>query len=280
MKFASLKQRVGVAFIFGPPILVFSLLGEYFFLAVLDAIIFFSMREFYRLTQRKGAFPATTLAIAFGLGLSWNFYFRKATSVGADSTTGILAVFIIAVLLWELFRKKPLPIFNAAVTVLGVFYVPFLLSYLILVRELPITVGVSYLEGGKWVFSIFIIVWAADTAAYFWGARFGRHKLCVRISPGKTVEGAIAGFLTAIIFALLARLILIRSLGTFDCIIIGLIIGTFGQLSDLVESLIKRDAGVKDASAILPGHGGILDRFDTLILISPLIYFYLRYLVF
>jgi phosphatidate cytidylyltransferase len=126
--------------------------------------------------------------------------------------------------------------------------------------------------GRNMVFSIIICVWIMDTAAYFVGSKFGRNKLN-DISPKKTVEGFIAGVITAVIFYYLVSGIFVDYFSLVEMLLMGLVISLAGQFSDLGESLVKRACGVKDSSNLLPGHGGFLDRFDSYIFISPVIYY-------
>jgi phosphatidate cytidylyltransferase len=119
-----------------------------------------------------------------------------------------------------------------------------------------------------------------DSAAYFVGRAFGRHTLFERVSPKKTWEGAIAGFFFAVGAFLLARFLVLPYLSVSDALICGTIVGLFGQIGDLAESLLKRDAGVKDSSQLIPGHGGVLDRFDSIMFVAPLIFLYLDFVVF
>jgi phosphatidate cytidylyltransferase len=137
-----------------------------------------------------------------------------------------------------------------------------------------------YRWGGLTIIAIFASIWICDSAAYFAGRAIGRHKLFERVSPKKTWEGAIAGFVGAVLAFVAAKALVLPYLSFSSAIICGAIIGSFGQLGDLVESLMKRDAGVKDSSALIPGHGGIFDRFDSLLFVSPLLYFYLDFIVF
>ena len=123
-------------------------------------------------------------------------------------------------------------------------------------------------------------IWVCDSAAYFAGTAFGRHKLFERVSPRKTWEGAIAGFIGAVAVFVSGRVLLLPYMSLTDAVICGVIVGLLGQIGDMVESLLKRDAGVKDSSGFIPGHGGVLDRFDSLIVVSPLIFFYLDFVVF
>jgi phosphatidate cytidylyltransferase len=142
-------------------------------------------------------------------------------------------------------------------------------SYLILIRELTLH--------GAYLFFLLISIWACDTFAYLVGTYFGHIKLSPYISPNKTVEGAVAGLTVSVIAAsIFSRMI---GMNLVHGIILGAIIGIVGQISDLVESLIKRDAGVKDSSHIIPGHGGALDRMDSFILTAPIMYYYISWFV-
>ncbi|MFZ1281640.1 MAG: phosphatidate cytidylyltransferase, partial [Ignavibacteriaceae bacterium] len=132
--------------------------------------------------------------------------------------------------------------------------------------------------GGYLIISIFASIWICDSAAFFGGTALGKHKLFHRVSPKKSWEGAIFGFVFAILAMILAKNLVLDFLSLKDAIAIGLITGTIGQIGDLAESLLKRDAGVKDSSNLIPGHGGIFDRFDSLLFSAPVIYLYLTYL--
>jgi phosphatidate cytidylyltransferase len=137
-----------------------------------------------------------------------------------------------------------------------------------------------YRWGGLTVLALFASIWICDSAAYFAGRAFGRHTLFERVSPKKTWEGALAGFVFAIAAFVAAKALFLPYLSYPSALVCGATVGCFGQLGDLAESLMKRDAGVKDSSALIPGHGGIFDRFDSLIFVSPLVFFYLDFIVF
>jgi phosphatidate cytidylyltransferase len=127
-------------------------------------------------------------------------------------------------------------------------------------------------------------IWACDSLAYYGGKFFGKHKLFERVSPKKTWEGAVAGFIGGITGVLLVRYLFIQAGETFyldvlQVSIIGALGGSLGQLGDLAESWLKRDAGVKDSSSIIPGHGGVLDRFDSLLFVAPATYVYVKYFI-
>lgn len=133
--------------------------------------------------------------------------------------------------------------------------------------------------GGYTIISILATIWICDTAAYFGGMTLGRRKLFERVSPNKTWEGAVFGFVFSILTMLAAQSLLLAYMSTTNAVIIGMMIGCFGQMGDLVESRFKRDAGVKDSSSIIPGHGGVYDRFDSLVFVSPILYLYIDFVV-
>jgi phosphatidate cytidylyltransferase len=156
---------------------------------------------------------------------------------------------------------------DAAYNLLGVFYIGFPFAHIIALRLLPGSLGMKY-------FAVAMLgTWACDTAAYFGGTRWGRHKLCPAVSPAKSVEGAIFGFFGCIATVLIAGHIM--QLPWMDRVLCGSVVGISCQLGDLVESAIKRDMGVKDSGRFFPGHGGVLDRVDSLLFSVPAAYYYL-----
>lgn len=128
--------------------------------------------------------------------------------------------------------------------------------------------------GSDLVFLLFFVVWSSDMAAYYVGTGLGRHPLAPRISPKKTIEGALAGVVGALAAAFVARAWFMERLRVGDCVVLGLALGVLGILGDLVESMLKRGAGVKDSASLVPGHGGILDRVDSLLYAAPVLYYY------
>lgn len=142
-----------------------------------------------------------------------------------------------------------------------------LLGFLPLVRRLE--------HGLAWVFMVLVISWLGDTGAYFAGRSFGRRKLHPRVSPKKTWEGAVGGVLAAVLGALVVRAVALPSLGLLEAVLLGAVLCVCGILGDLSESLLKRAHSVKDSGWIMPGHGGLLDRIDSLLFVVPLLYGYL-----
>ncbi len=152
---------------------------------------------------------------------------------------------------------------------LGLLYLPFLLGHLGALRLLP--------AGQEWIFLTLLAIMGCDTFAYFVGSSIGKHKLYPAVSPNKSIEGALGGLLGSIAAVYLCRASFLPDIGGFEAILIGLLLGVAGQLGDLFESLLKRACGVKDSGTMIPGHGGLLDRLDSLLFAFPIVYYIARY---
>lgn len=150
-------------------------------------------------------------------------------------------------------------------TVLGLVYLPLLLGHLLPLRMLE--------DGRGWIFLSLIAVMSCDSCAYFVGSKIGKHKLYAAVSPNKSIEGAIGGLAGAVLGVWLSKLFFMPFIGWLDGLLIGLLIGVAGQLGDLFESLLKRACNVKDSGNLIPGHGGLLDRLDSLLFTFPLVYY-------
>jgi phosphatidate cytidylyltransferase len=266
----NLSKRAVVAVVAAPLILWAAWSGGVAFFVFVEMIILLGLLEFYQLAKVKGMHPNRLLGVIAGLTLGAQIYFR------GNQEIWLIEMFLVVLLvLVELFRNKGSALHNAGATLLGFAYVAGLWSFMLLIRELPAPLNLDYGSAGTWIVMLLATIWVCDTAAYFCGLVFGRHKLFARVSPKKTWEGAIGGLIFAILMAVASYYWFVRDLRLIDAIVIGFIIGTIGQLSDLAESLFKRDAGVKDSSSLIPGHGGVLDRFDSEMLVTPLVYLYL-----
>ena len=268
MNHSELTKRVLVGTIGVPIIIGVTLFGRIPFLIMVDIILVMALWELYGLAKRKGFSPSNLVGIFSVLIVSWDLYFFNGQWMGR-----LLLFIIFFVLIVELFKNKNNALANSAITFFGIFYIS-LFSFFILIRELSFGTTSSYLTGGWVVLLIFVTIWLCDTGAYLFGSLFGSHSLFHRVSPKKTWEGAIGGLLIGIATAIGLRYLVAQSLSLTDAVCIGGIVGIIGQLSDLIESLYKRDAGVKDSSNILPGHGGFLDRFDSPLLVAPSVYLY------
>jgi phosphatidate cytidylyltransferase len=159
---------------------------------------------------------------------------------------------------------------DSALVLMGFLYLPLLLSHLVMIRMLPF--GVS------WLFLIMVIVMTGDSAAFYVGSAFGKTKLYPAVSPKKSVEGSLGGLAGSVVGALLSKAIYFPELTLVDCFATALLLGSLGQLGDLFESLLKRSCGVKDSGTIFPGHGGVLDRLDSILFAGPVAFYYAYFL--
>lgn len=253
--------------IVGIPVVLGAIWGGGVFFALLVAVIAtIAVLEFYRMSRSVQVHPQSFIGVAGVLLVVTMFL------LGSDSMVlPVIILLLIMTLILEVFTLQEDPLTGTAVTILGVLYIGVFLGTLIAIRENS-TLG-SDQTRMIFIAAVFIGVWICDTAAYFFGIRFGRYRLFERVSPNKSVEGAVAGFLsTAVFYTGVYFSSLNPQLTVFSTLLVILIVGVFGQVGDLLESWLKRRAEVKDSSAILPGHGGVLDRFDSLILVAPLLY--------
>jgi phosphatidate cytidylyltransferase len=251
-----------------------ALVGDLPFLLGVNVVILFCLVEFYRMMEAKGIRPYKTVGVAAGLGVSWYVYFQGGVFLSLFITIVLLAIMVL-----ELFRRDgELAVFHISSTILGVFYVAWLGSHIILLRKLGKTAPAGD-WGGSFVILAFALAWGTDTGAFFVGNLFGKRKLLPRVSPDKSVEGAWGGVATALVASFVAKATFASYLTALDALVLGLVAPAAAVLGDLVESLMKRDVRVKDTSHALPGHGGMLDRFDSVLFVAPLVYYYLRFLV-
>ena len=214
----------------------------------------------YALMLRLGGRPVQfVLTVALGAALA------ACAALGGPLPL-VLAGGAALVVLLEMFSKEH-SLDRVALTLFGALFAGWMPAHLALIRDLRP-------HGEAFAFLTFSAVWAMDTAAYAAGRGFGRHALAPTLSPKKTWEGAAAGFAAAIAVCLaFQKFKLYESVSPLQAVVIGVIIGSMGQLSDLAESMVKRDVGAKDSGALLPGHGGVFDRFDSYILCAPAVYY-------
>ncbi len=254
-----------------PGILLMIWLGGIYFFLFITVVLVLALKEFYSLYRIKGIYASFPMGLVGSAFFIWFYYTEPYLNMLAFVQLAI--AFITLVLLFELFSNKVNPAANVAYTIFGVTYIPLLLGTLIALRQIDMTYGTYY------TFAVFLSIWLCDSAAFGFGMKWGKKKIFPRVSPNKSWIGSVAGFFSVLIFFhVLAYFHLPSADFTFqDVIVFSIISGVFGQLGDLIESLFKRDAGVKDSGAFLMGHGGVLDRFDSLILAAPLTYFYLLF---
>lgn len=235
--------------------------------------VILGINEFYTIARKNNISIQKYLGNILGIT-----FFLLSTGVwmgGIDQNLLFLLIpLVFLIFIAELFRKKKNPFTNIAFTLLGVIYVamPFTLLFGIGFFS---NYGFDTEYNSDLLISVLILMWSNDTGAYLVGKSMGKHKLFERISPRKTWEGSIGGGIVTLIMAYVVNRYILE-IDFLDCIFLSLFIVFFGTLGDLTESMFKRSANVKDSSDLLPGHGGILDRFDSLLLAAPFIYFYLR----
>jgi phosphatidate cytidylyltransferase len=273
----NLTQRVLMALWGVPLILGLSYAGGYFFLALVLLINGMALWEFYGMFGKQNfhAYRETGVVLSslFILVTYW---------ASLELILIFLLAIIMIVLLLHLRISEPSASMNTSLTATGILYISGFLSILLYLRlHLSSWMVIETPENlaGKYFILLWIAIWICDTAAYFGGRLLGKHKLAPRTSPNKTVEGAIFGLAGALLIFGVVGPLFIRSLNPLLLWYSGVIVGIFGQLGDLVESRFKRDAGVKDTSSLLPGHGGFLDRFDSLIFVSPFLFIMFYFLM-
>lgn len=229
--------------------------------------------EFYRIAEKANAQPFKTLGIVIGLVFFIGAFLNANGIIDSDIFV-LIPVILLIIPLIEVYRGKDNPLKNISYSYLGLIYLvlPFSLLNYFIINPL-LNNDFSY----KIILSFFILVWAYDTGAFMIGVTIGKHKLFERISPNKSWEGLIGGALVAFGIAYLIYLF-IGVLSFYDWLIISAITTTFAIYGDLVESMIKRSVNMKDSGSILPGHGGILDRFDSALFAIPVVLVYLSYI--
>lgn len=255
--------------VFGIPVVLLLIrAGGQAYAAFVLTIIALSLYEFATL-MKLGAKPVQAPTLyAFGLLLPAALYFDRfsAAQAGGNNFTGfVIALTVIGVMSYELFSPKKY-LERIGLTLLGIFMVSWCLFHLVALRDVrPDGLGLTLM--------LIVTVWIMDTAAYFLGKSFGRRQLST-ISPKKTWEGAAAGFISAVLGTLVFARFMDGTVSYAFAAGAGVLIGIFGQVSDIAESMLKRAVGAKDSSGLLPGHGGVLDRFDSYIFLAPVIYYY------
>jgi len=280
---SELFQRVVVAALGIPVVLGALYAGGMLLGLLLAAVSTLGAIEFYRLAEARGARPFVPLgAFASGALVLVVAGWPTPEVAGPNMAGGVLALLLVS-LAASVWLRWPdgHPLSAVSVTVTGVLYTGATLAFVPLLRELsgPFAVGVWQAMG--FVLLPLFTTWAGDSAGYFVGRAWGRTKLAPAVSPGKTIVGAVAGLAGSSLAAVALSLLLLSNLPSHQLLPltaawIGLLLGAVGQLGDLVESMLKREAGVKDSGSLLPGHGGILDRTDSLLFSVPAAWALLR----
>lgn len=248
--------------VIGIPLFLFLIyMGGIYFLVLSVILSGIALWEFYGMFKKENLHPLIGFPILLSVSTIISNHFYPGSVIYLLLSGAVLICSL------EVFRKVKHNPYNSLISIFGLVYicVPFIcLNRIILYEQF------------NYIIYIFILIWACDSMAFFGGKFLGKHKLSV-ISPKKTWEGSITGLLFTLLASYLFYFFSDGKLTLVDAIVLGLIIGIFSQIGDLFESLFKRKLNVKDSSNIIPGHGGVLDRFDSLIFVSPLVFIYLTY---
>jgi phosphatidate cytidylyltransferase len=245
------------------------------FYSLLLLIVLLALIEYFQLIKTELHYEQNNPKVICGISIIGGIFIFTLLALFGNNFIPAKYLVLIPCLLFlimvaELFFKSDKPFFQMALRVYGVFYIAIPLGFVALIQYAHNEYRPDVILG------ILLLVWSSDVFAYFFGKLFGKHKLFARISPGKTIEGFVGGaIMTLIVSFVLTRFIPVYSI--IDWIVIAVIIIVFGTLGDLFESMIKRNLKVKDSGFILPGHGGILDRFDGLIFSLPFVVAYILF---
>tara|TARA_B100000214_G_scaffold240974_1_gene176441 strand:- start:117 stop:947 length:831 start_codon:yes stop_codon:yes gene_type:complete len=246
--------------------------GLYYTIFILICCVL-ALGEFYSIMEKKGAKPLRW----FGMGATVfiaDYYHVQPIATGHQMLGGIILI-IILIMLIELFSNNKNATLNIASTFAGILFVPVLLGTAIDLRQFDLLMNTNL------TFALTLSVWACDSSAFIFGTLFGKKKIMPSVSPKKSWVGSISGAITSllILYVFHNQGLLGDYFSLKDAMVIGLISGVFGQFGDFTESLLKRDVGVKDSGTLLAGHGGVLDRFDSLIFACPIAYLYVHFIV-
>ena len=275
MNLSKSVTRLITGIIFGFTALFAIMAGGLWIVGLVLIIVTLASKEYVKILEHKGFRPSSRIIILSSFIFAALAYFNRFDMVALAFTACSIMAFMSV-----LFKGKQPYIANVATTILGFVYCGWFPLHLLFLRDLgshPLYEGLIKTnvttEGAGYALLLFFAVILTDSMCYYMGCYFGKHKLSKVISPNKTIEGSIGGTLSFMIFCFIFGQVLM--IPWYHCIILGLLIAAFAQIGDLCESMIKRDAGVKDSSNILPGHGGFLDRTDSYILTIPVVHYYM-----
>lgn len=274
-------QRLIWGLLAGALFLILIFAGRLYYTLAIGLLVTLAVLEYAVLLKKQDLRPQTEVMLLVSLlflvliHVNANHYGLErieSLRICERTLTFMLIIVFFSTLAIELLRGNPEQgLVNVAANLFGTVYIGFMFAYILLIRFIPGEDGLVY------TLFLVLVTWANDTAAYFIGVKFGRHKLSPRISPNKSVEGSLGGLFGGLAGAAIVGLFFQKPL--FLMIILGTLVVVIGQFGDLIESIIKRNAGVKDSGSFLPGHGGVLDRFDSLLLSAPVVYYAVTYLV-
>ena len=267
------RKRLLTALLLIPPLILLIMMGNPALFAFMVAVVaVLSLWEYLRIVYHGHTLRARSLVdgwIYLGAVLMVaGVHFQLLSALLSILVLSLIGAAVISMPRFRAGQDAPSVAMKA---IFGLFYIPLLLSFLILLRNAA--------DGQLWVvFLLWVIAWG-DSGAFYIGTWLGRHKLCPSVSPKKTVEGALGGLGANLLFGWLFKILFFNSLSTPACLTFALVVGVVGQAGDLFESGFKRTAGIKDSSNMLPGHGGVLDRLDSLLFAAPVGYLLKEYLL-
>lgn len=275
---SKMKNRLLIALIFIPLLVYIYIKGDYMFLLFTNVIVGVSLFEFYRMAKQSGREVALKTGVGLGmLATTMMYLFNNGMTDLKEFLIPGMVLFIVGVLGIKVLKKEvkgsPEYVGN---TVLGLVYIPLLFLHIF---------GIKALEnGGSWLLTIQILIWISDSAAYFVGMKFGRKLISKGlsvISPKKSFEGLFGSIIFTVLGIFLIKFLWFKEMNVelIHMFMIPLIISLVGTLGDLAESMFKREFGVKDSGDVLGEHGGILDRFDSMIFILPIIFYYFKFVI-
>jgi phosphatidate cytidylyltransferase len=256
-----LAAVIGLAIVL--PVLVWG--GTFGLDLLLAIVLILAADEYANMTLPAQRVPARALLSMYGIALMFAVFYGTTFAI-----LGAFAIGLLLLLTWSLFGVPDTAEGGraAARMALGLVYLPFLLSFIGQLRRFESGLG--------WIFLLLVITWAGDTGAYLAGRAFGRTKLIERVSPNKTREGAVGGLLLAIAGACLVKGLALERVSWAHAVALGILVDVAGVIGDLFESMLKRTFDVKDTGSLLPGHGGILDRIDSLLFAAPIAWSYAK----
>jgi len=256
-----------------PPLVFLVVAGGLPFTLLVIGVCLITLSEFYRiLFVKEGGLKANGVLVASGMAVSALIIWAANQYTTDAMVCALMLNFpIMALILFYRFEPGSLVMVSAGRQILGLVYVALPLAMAVMMRR-------SF-NGSSWLFLVLAVVFAGDIGALYAGTYFGRHKLCPRVSPGKTIEGSIGGLLANVAVGVAFKLALFPLMDWSIGIIFFVCLGVAGQVGDLFESAFKRSADVKDSGGLLPGHGGLLDRIDALLFALPVAYFFMKFML-
>lgn len=247
------------------------LLGRHTFFALFLLIISLGLYEFFSILKLKYYQPQVVSGSIIAI-LLFLFCYLNAAGIIPLSSVALLIPIMLLIFIFELFKKTKTPFQNISLTFLGLIYIVVPLS---MVNYLVLEPGISTVNYKPDILlGVLVLIWVYDSFAYIFGVTLGKHKLFPRITPKKSWEGLIGGLISTVGFSILLSMVF-DGLGMVHWIVISILVVIFGTFGDLIESLFKRSVGIKDSGKIMPGHGGLLDRFDSFLFSIPIVFAYL-----